>query len=1296
MELPLDAARCSRCKATAYCDRDCQRNHWALHKVNCKPFTPPAPLATSADALNPTPAPSPMSTIAAAQAAAAAGDDDYDEELARKSRAEELAAEARAKSERKARDDALEMARQKEAELASERAAHQKKEKEVAAAPALAGRRAAETDTDSSEASAVKVSPASQAAREAELAEREKIRQRAIEYDLLIRAEEAAAAAAASSLTKTPAQAPATTSMSTPVSSFASGSAPTVVPASAAAAPASRGGEPQIMFYNPPPAPTLPLTKKDKGGARDGVARDGQTQSNRGGGKESIGSTPSSPSQVKPAPQAPAGPTPASIERARKSAREAAEGVLRESRIIAVSVGADKADLAVSILEGSAGMSNLHGLTVDVDDGLGGPFSWSADLPSSRSLVLTDLVPGRRYRARLRATLVVSGDPAQAGPVAILHGPMSSFTTKSVAPGSAPKTLALAQRQRNSLTLSWAPPAETGGVALDALSYNLEIGERGRYSLVYQGKENHHKMTGLQPGASYTFRCQAVNEHGAGPFTAPAEFSTAASVPDMPGPLMCHHATETSLQLGWNAVKDNGSPITSYSVEMQEPVAPGSRRMPPPQIVYNSIETTCTVSGLSPATLYSFKVRAHNDVGASVVLKEPAVFMTASRRPGTPAAPKLEGRTRNSIHFSWVAPHTDPGSPITVYRAFVAQHVPGQALQYLEVYRGLDLDRHVLDMSPGTEYHVAITGSNALGESDLSPALVVRTLADAPFPPGPPSVPNTSSTTCTLAWVPPIDRGAPITRYDVELMVLHNDALVSVPVFTGLATTCTISDLSPNSQYSFRVRAHNDSGMSEWSEVSDALTGPGAPDCPSEPTLASSGAHTAELTWAAAKDNGSTITGYLVVTGSVGESSDPSSPESLSLALSSAAARKYLWDGSTLGCTLTDLTPSSTFVVHVIAVNRVGMSVPSSGVKITTQAAPPSRPTKVSAEAMGPDRIRLTWPPAEGYGSPVDMYTITSDNATFTSFETIGTTSELSFMAHDLKPGSKYTFRVLASNSAGTSAPSLPTSATTSGAPPLPTAPPVLISATPSALRFKWREAISPGCVLRTYHVEISPAGAGKWAAGAIVDALSGKRETRIQNLAPNTPYDVRIAGENAFGRGQWSDVITFSTIQLGAQQDASPEKAAKSSPSSKAGKLSATPAASASSAAAPADQIPGKSTVTLRPGKKGEVKPEPAAGSLSPPSVSSGSGAKPISSAGPDTGEGEKSQQPAVSKDKKGVPSKTKETSKPQPSDSRSATSAAVAEEKPDSFGSILTALVIILVMILCVNFVLKKNSFV
>ena len=53
---PGAAKGCSACKTTRYCDEDCQRAHWAVHKGPCKETQRAAALASAA----PTPPPPPL------------------------------------------------------------------------------------------------------------------------------------------------------------------------------------------------------------------------------------------------------------------------------------------------------------------------------------------------------------------------------------------------------------------------------------------------------------------------------------------------------------------------------------------------------------------------------------------------------------------------------------------------------------------------------------------------------------------------------------------------------------------------------------------------------------------------------------------------------------------------------------------------------------------------------------------------------------------------------------------------------------------------------------------------------------------------------------------------------------------------------------------------------------------------------------------------------------------------------------------------------------------------------------
>lgn len=71
-----------------------------------------------------------------------------------------------------------------------------------------------------------------------------------------------------------------------------------------------------------------------------------------------------------------------------------------------------------------------------------------------------------------------------------------------------------------------------------------------------------------------------------------------------------------------------------------------------------------TATGLYAGTLYSFKVKARNEVGFSAFSNEVQIY--ASQRPDIPAAPTTTIQDRWSVVINWSPPY-DGGAPITSY-----------------------------------------------------------------------------------------------------------------------------------------------------------------------------------------------------------------------------------------------------------------------------------------------------------------------------------------------------------------------------------------------------------------------------------------------------------------------------------------------------------------------------------------------------------------------------------------------------------------------------------------------------
>jgi hypothetical protein len=153
----------------------------------------------------------------------------------------------------------------------------------------------------------------------------------------------------------------------------------------------------------------------------------------------------------------------------------------------------------------------------------------------------------------------------------------------------------------------------------------------------------------------------------------------------------------------------------------------------------------------------------------------------------------------------------------------------------------------------------------------------------------------------------------------VEYRPASSAAWQSVTV-TAPATTTTLTALANNTNYVFRVTAHNSAGNSPASATSKAKTLTGIPSAPRS-VLVSSAGTTASVTWTAPlATNGTPVTGYLVEykanTSSTWQRQQITQPAGGAQATST---------------TITGLSPRLLYQVRVIAQSQFGSSAATSG-----------------------------------------------------------------------------------------------------------------------------------------------------------------------------------------------------------------------------------------------------------------------------------------------------------------------------------------------------------------------------
>ncbi|MCG5468068.1 fibronectin type III domain-containing protein [Micromonospora sp. LAH09] len=196
------------------------------------------------------------------------------------------------------------------------------------------------------------------------------------------------------------------------------------------------------------------------------------------------------------------------------------------------------------------------------------------------------------------------------------------------------------------------------------------------------------------------------------------------------------------------------------------------------------------------------------------------------------------------------------------------------------------------------------------------------------------------------------------------------------------------------------------------------------PGTPAAPT-AVAGVTSATVSWVAPANNGSPITGYLIT-----PIRDGVTQATLS------------FDASTTSRTLTGLTAGASYTFRVAAVNAFGTGAASPPSAAVVPYTLPGAPTITSATA-GTNAATVTWTAPANGGSPITGYTVTPYLNGVAQTPQIFTGTATTQIVTGLTAGATYTFRVAATNAAGTGPQSAASgSVTVNAAPTLTFAPP--------------------------------------------------------------------------------------------------------------------------------------------------------------------------------------------------------------------------------------------------------------
>lgn len=423
-----------------------------------------------------------------------------------------------------------------------------------------------------------------------------------------------------------------------------------------------------------------------------------------------------------------------------------------------------------------------------------------------------------------------------------------------------------------------------------------------------------------------------------------------------------------------------------------------------------------TDSGLAAATRYYYRVRAQNGSGDSDAsnVDTGATLPVPSAVPNAPAELAAADPTSASLRLVW----NDRSSDETGFKVEIGSSPGGSFTAAGTV--GADVATFTVNgLAPATTYYFRVRATNGSGDSDASNVAAGSTLAlplQAPNAPTGLAAVNITSSSLVLTWTDASDNE---TGFEVERSSSGGTGFTTIATLPANTPRYQVHGLSPQTAYSFRLRALNGAGASAYTAMVTVTTlaTPTLPAAPANLAVGGATTNSLKLTWADRSDN---ETGFRI------ERSTSASTGFALIATTAADVHEFVD---------TQLAASTNYYYRVNAVSTVGVSAYTAVAGGTTAAPPPAvpaAPDTLTVEAPGDGSLALHWADRSDNETAFEIERRESAQYDFSQVASLaaGTTG---WVNTGLVASNLYYFRVRARNDAGASAWSNIASATPGG-----------------------------------------------------------------------------------------------------------------------------------------------------------------------------------------------------------------------------------------------------------------------
>ena len=431
---------------------------------------------------------------------------------------------------------------------------------------------------------------------------------------------------------------------------------------------------------------------------------------------------------------------------------------------------------------------------------------------------------------------------------------------------------------------------------------------------------------------------------------------------------------------------------------------------------------------------------------------------------------------------------------------------------YNNVNVGNVLTLDVTGLSPATTYYYRVRASNAGGTSGASNVITVTTVVATP--PAPVAFPatNVRQTSFTANW----DTSAGATLYLLDVSTDTGFSAI-VPGYgnlnAGNVQTLNVLGITPGTKYFYRLRGSNVGGTSGNSNTMVVTTVAATPTAP----VAIPASNIVQTSFTANWNASAGATAYLL---------DVASDTSFTALI---PGYNNLNVGNVLTRNVTGLTPAAKYFYRVRGSNVGGTSGNSNSILVTTLVATPPPPVAVAGTIVTQTSFTANWNSSVGATAYfLDVATDTNFTVIISADSNLNVGNVLTRNITGLAAGTKYFYRVRASNVGGTSGNSNTIVVTTVVATPLPPVATPASGIGPASFSANWNA--SAGAT--TYLIDVATDTGFTSTVPGYGNLNLGNVLTRnVVGLASTTKYFYRVRGSNVGGTSGNSNIVSLTTI---------------------------------------------------------------------------------------------------------------------------------------------------------------------